>query len=171
MTTYQTEERSPYGEYSYNRPPGSSHGPHGGSPERIHSSQGYVKGPPSPYQQHAQHQSGSHDPHAPSSAQAYPPPPITPISGSNYPPQPPPSTGSYYGLSTPSNPPDQHAPSPPLSSSGRPGSGSERPQQFTPDGVPIVPVGVSGGKMFRCTNYGPCDKVFTRSEHLARHVR
>lgn len=26
-------------------------------------------------------------------------------------------------------------------------------------------------KMFRCTGFGNCDMVFTRSEHLARHAR
>lgn len=26
-------------------------------------------------------------------------------------------------------------------------------------------------KLFRCTGYGNCDMVFTRSEHLARHAR
>jgi hypothetical protein len=56
--------------------------------------------------------------------------------------------------------------SPPPTSGGRPGS-----ENYTPDGIPIVPVGVSGGKMFKCRGYGECDKVFTRSEHLARHVR
>lgn len=26
-------------------------------------------------------------------------------------------------------------------------------------------------KLFRCTGFGVCDMVFTRSEHLARHAR
>jgi uncharacterized Zn-finger protein len=26
-------------------------------------------------------------------------------------------------------------------------------------------------KLFKCTGYGNCDMVFTRSEHLARHER
>ena len=52
------------------------------------------------------------------------------------------------------------------SADGRPVS-----ENFTQDGNPIVPVGISGGKMFQCRGYGQCDKVFTRSEHLARHVR
>jgi hypothetical protein len=26
-------------------------------------------------------------------------------------------------------------------------------------------------KVFQCTGYGDCDMVFTRSEHLARHMR
>ena len=165
MTTYQTEDRS-YGGYpSHSRPSGSSHGPygHGPSPERIHSSQGYVKGelipPQSPYQPHEQGPPSSSQGHS-----SYPPqPPITPVSGSSYPPQPP--SGGYYGLSTPSTD-QQQMPSPPLSNGER-----QTSQNFTPDGVPIVPVGVSGGKMFRCRGYGECDKVFTRSEHLARHVR
>lgn len=51
------------------------------------------------------------------------------------------------------------------------GSPQDRVQNFTQDGKPLVPVGISGGKMFQCRGYGICDKVFTRSEHLARHVR
>lgn len=168
MSAYPQQDDRPQTGYSY-RPPSSSHGPppassHGypqpapdQSPERLHSSQGFMKGgpqpPPSPY-----HETQI----PPGSSGGYPPPPITPISGSTYPPPPPQSTG-YYGLATPN---DQHVPSPPPTSGGRPTS-----QNFTTDGVPIVPVGVSGGKMFRCRGYGDCDKVFTRSEHLARHVR
>lgn len=26
-------------------------------------------------------------------------------------------------------------------------------------------------KLFKCTGFGNCDMVFTRSEHLARHAR
>lgn len=52
-----------------------------------------------------------------------------------------------------------------------PAPASAAPTAYTPDGAPIVPVGISGGKMFRCRGFGDCDKVFTRSEHLARHVR
>ena len=109
----------------------------------------------------------------PGSSHGYPAPgpgpgqqPITPINvGNSYPPPPPPSSG-YYGLASA---PNEHMPSPPPSSNGlAPG---EVAVTFTPDGAPIVPVGVSGGKMFRCRGYGECDKVFTRSEHLARHVR
>ncbi|KAI8074624.1 hypothetical protein BC940DRAFT_266619, partial [Gongronella butleri] len=29
----------------------------------------------------------------------------------------------------------------------------------------------SGPKLFRCTGFGDCNMVFTRSEHLARHER
>lgn len=29
----------------------------------------------------------------------------------------------------------------------------------------------SDPKLFRCTGFGNCDMVFTRSEHLARHAR
>jgi hypothetical protein len=89
---------------------------------------------------------------------------MTPITGNTYPPPPPPSTG-YYGLA--SNPSD-HMPSPPPTGDGR---SADPALTFTPEGAPIVPVGVSGGKMFRCRGFGDCDKVFTRSEHLARHVR
>lgn len=68
-----------------------------------------------------------------------------------------------------------HMPSPPPTSNGHsdPGAVAAAPGQgkFTDDGNPIVPVGISGGKMFQCRGYGDCDKVFTRSEHLARHVR
>lgn len=31
--------------------------------------------------------------------------------------------------------------------------------------------GSNGGKIFYCRNYGPCESFFSRSEHLARHVR
>lgn len=162
MSAYQQSDDRPYGTY-YSRPPGSAHGPPPHevlSPQRLHSSQGYVKGgnPPahSPYQ--------THEIAPPGSSHGYPPqPPITPLSGPTYPPQPP-ASSSYYGLSQ--TPTDQPIPSPPPTSNGRPES-----VNFTPDGLPIVPVGVSGGKMFRCRGYGECDKVFTRSEHLARHVR
>lgn len=162
MTTYQ-EER-PYSAYAYARPPSAQGGL--SPPERMHSSQSYsVKGTPN--QQHAQPPASPYQSEMPSSSrQPYPSqPPMTPISGSSYPPQGPPSTG-YYGVAQTPPADLQHVPSPPPSSNGRPTS-----QNFTPDGVPIVPVGISGGKMFRCRGYGECDKVFTRSEHLARHVR
>ncbi len=162
MSPYQAPENRTFGTY-YSRPPTSSHGPSPqqvASPDRLHSSQGYVKGgnlpPQSPFQ--------THEVAPPGSSHGYPPqPPITPLTGPTYPPQPPAST-SYYGISQTTT--DQAIPSPPPTSNGRPGS-----TNFTPDGLPIVPVGISGGKMFRCRGYGECDKVFTRSEHLARHVR
>ena len=162
MTTYQNDERSSYAGYSAYPRPSTSQGGNDPSPDRLHSSKGYAKGanppPLSPYQTHEQAPTGS--------SHGYPPqPPITPLSGSTYPPQPPPSGTAYYGLATPSTD-HQHVPSPPPSSCGRPDSSN-----FTNEGVPIVPVGISGGKMFRCRGYGDCDKVFTRSEHLARHVR
>ena len=119
--------------------------------------------PHSPFQSTLEH---------PSSESAYiqpqPQPPITPLSASHYPSHPPASSGSgsYFGVAQ--TPTDQPIPSPPPTGTSRPGSSGPN---FTPDGVPIVPVGVSGGKMFRCRGYGDCDKVFTRSEHLARHVR
>jgi hypothetical protein len=151
----------------YSRPPGSSHGPpapEAGSPERLHSSQGYHKSAP-PAQSPGHHVYPHELPAPPGSSHGYPPAPapITPISGSAYPPQPP-SAGGYYGLAQ--TPSDAHVPSPPPTSNGRPGTSN-----FTTDGQPIVPVGISGGKMFQCRGYGDCDKVFTRSEHLARHVR
>lgn len=34
-----------------------------------------------------------------------------------------------------------------------------------------LPVGVSGGKIFKCMGFPGCEMTFTRSEHLARHVR
>jgi hypothetical protein len=148
--SYQTHEE-PY--TTYPRPPGSS-----GGPDRVNSSHGpYSKNPHSPYNEMP----------APGSSHGYPAQaPITPVTSNTYPPPPPPSSG-YYGLA--SNPSD-HMPSPPPSSHGG-GRQVEHSVTFTPEGAPIVPVGVSGGKMFRCKGFGDCDKVFTRSEHLARHVR
>jgi len=141
---------------AYPRPPGSSGGPPNAHSDRLNSSHGYSKHPQSPY---------NHEMPAPGSSHGYPAQaPITPVTGNTYPPPPPPSSG-YYGLA--SNPSD-HMPSPPPSSHGRQ---VEHNVTFTPEGAPIVPVGVSGGKMFRCKGFGECDKVFTRSEHLARHVR
>lgn len=40
----------------------------------------------------------------------------------------------------------------------------------------IMPAKKKGGrrsepKLFRCTGFGDCNMVFTRSEHLARHAR
>ncbi|WWC60456.1 uncharacterized protein I303_103028 [Kwoniella dejecticola CBS 10117] len=180
MSFANPDERN-YGGAYYPRAPGSAHGPppptaggqshHSSSPEqRLHSSGGY-KPTPAPHESPSQPVYPNDIGPPPGSAHGYPPQPITPLSGQTYPPQQPPS-GGYYGITqTPqsdsSQPPiQQHIPSPPPSSNGRPASAN-----FTPDGVPIVPVGVSGGKMFRCRGYGECDKVFTRSEHLARHVR
>jgi uncharacterized Zn-finger protein len=34
-----------------------------------------------------------------------------------------------------------------------------------------TPTRRSEPKLFRCTGFGHCDMVFTRSEHLARHAR
>lgn len=34
-----------------------------------------------------------------------------------------------------------------------------------------MPTGISGGKIYVCMGYGDCAKTFTRSEHLARHIR
>jgi hypothetical protein len=85
--------------------------------------------------------------------------PATPVSASG-PSYPPPTEHNYYETQVSH---DGEA------SDGSPQEG--RIANFTPDGNPIVPVGISGGKMFQCRGYGICDKVFTRSEHLARHVR
>ncbi|WWC96820.1 hypothetical protein V866_003695 [Kwoniella sp. B9012] len=181
MSFANTDDRSYGAAGYYPRAPGSAHGPppptaggqsqHGSSPEqRLHSSGGY-KTTPAPHESPSQPVYPNDIGAPPGSSHGYPPQPITPLSGQAYPPPQPPS-GGYYGItqtpqSDPSQPPtQQHIPSPPPSSNGRPSSAN-----FTPDGIPIVPVGVSGGKMFRCRGYGDCDKVFTRSEHLARHVR
>ncbi|TXT05521.1 uncharacterized protein COLE_06841 [Cutaneotrichosporon oleaginosum] len=99
---------------------------------------------------------------APGSSHGYPPQPVPQMgAAAPYPPQP--AAGQpYYGM-----PPQPADTTPPTSAgNGRPPAGS-----FTTEGAPIVPVGISGGKMFRCRGFGDCDKVFTRSEHLARHVR
>lgn len=173
--SFHPPDNRPYTSY-YPRPPGSSGGPPPSIHDtgRIHSSHGYPKGPAPPESPtfHPPHHEMTAPPGSSHGYPAAPPgpgqPPITPISGGNgssYPPPPPPATG-YYGLA--SQPATDTMPSPPPSSNGRPG---EQVLTFTPDGAPIVPVGVSGGKMFRCRGYGECDKVFTRSEHLARHVR
>lgn len=34
-----------------------------------------------------------------------------------------------------------------------------------------IPSGISAGKIYVCMGYGDCSKTFTRSEHLARHIR
>jgi hypothetical protein len=142
------------------RPPGSSGGLPEAQPDRLNPSHAYNKIHPPPVSP-----GYTHEMPAPGSSHGYPAQtPIAPVTSSTYPPPPPPST-NYYGLA--SNP-SEHMPSPPPSSNGRP---VEQGVTFTPEGAPIVPVGVSGGKMFRCRGFGECDKVFTRSEHLARHVR
>ncbi|KAI8068070.1 hypothetical protein BC940DRAFT_238535, partial [Gongronella butleri] len=43
-----------------------------------------------------------------------------------------------------------------------PGSASAEPMKRSRTGKP---------KLFQCTGYGNCRMVFTRSEHLARHMR
>ena len=167
--SYHPDER-PYS--SHQSRPSTSAG--GGLPPplqtttRLHSSHGHPTGqrpPVSPlyHPEMSAPPGSSHGYPAPGTGPGQPP--LTPISGGNsYPPPPPPASG-YYGLASA---PNEHMPSPPPSSNGVSG---EVAVTFTPDGAPIVPVGVSGGKMFRCRGYWECDKVFTRSEHLARHVR
>ncbi|WVQ78891.1 hypothetical protein IAT38_000982 [Cryptococcus sp. DSM 104549] len=174
--------------YPYYRAPGSSHGAPapgsatdaGASPDnRLNSSGGggggsYSKGTPAP--DHSPQQGYHPEMSAPpGSAHGYPPQPMTPLSGSaGYPPQPQSAGGNggnggaYYAMT----PAPESAPLP-GGNSPPPPTNNSRPvsQNFTAEGLPIVPVGVSGGKMFRCRGYGDCDKVFTRSEHLARHVR
>lgn len=152
----------------YSRPTGPTATPTGPSPDR------YPKQAVTPQQHRSGNHSSAHSPYQSTSdlntsyAQPQAQPPITPLSASHYGPNPPASSssGSYFGVAQ--TPTDQAIPSPPPTGTSRPGSSNAN---FTPDGVPIVPVGVSGGKMFRCRGYGECDKVFTRSEHLARHVR
>jgi hypothetical protein len=91
-------------------------------------------------------------------------PPITTLAGNANLPAPPPPVApqtGHYGLAGPGGPPvppPAHNITPPTAN-------------FTANGNPIVPVGISGGKMFKCLGFGTCEKVFTRSEHLARHVR
>ncbi|WVO14680.1 hypothetical protein L204_102317 [Cryptococcus depauperatus] len=160
--------------YNYSRVPGSAHSAHqAASPgQRIHS-HGYPKSAVSndtsaPVYHHDLGPGNSH---------GYPPQPITPLTGQACPP--PASTSQYYGM--PPGQGEQPIPSPPPSSvngnsAGRPAAVNSAvdaagPVEVTTEGVPVVPVGVSGGKMFRCRGYGDCNKVFTRSEHLARHVR
>lgn len=130
------------------------------SPDRLHSSHSFQKAasatpvlPPTPYSHPADV--------GPSSAHSYSQPPMTPVSGPSYAP---PSSVGYYSVDQTPHEPQAGLPSP--------SPGDDRAAvHFTPDGNPIVPVGISGGKMFQCRGYGACDKVFTRSEHLARHVR
>ena len=103
--------------------------------------------------------------------------PLTPVSGPSYSSNPPNghgngSTTPYYGASAPPAG-DEHknSPAPGPGSAAASADGRPASENFTAEGNPIVPVGISGGKMFQCRGYGQCDKVFTRSEHLARHVR
>jgi hypothetical protein len=136
------------------------------SPDRLHSAGGYKSAvPPSPIHIYP------HDAVPPSlgSANGYTSTnPITPVSGSGYPPESP--VPPTYPTMAPPNP-DAALPTPPLpagtAAGSRPGTGYAS-ETTAP---PVVPVGISGGKMFRCRGFGDCDKVFTRSEHLARHVR
>ena len=156
MSAYQ----EPYG---YARPPSSTHG-ETASPDRS----SYVKVTPGPTAT-----PGQGPPQSPYSAPQNPSyplqPPITPISGSQYAAQPPSSgSASYIGGVGQNSSSDPAMPSPPPTGDSRPGSATAG---YGPDGAQLVPVGISGGKMFRCRGYGDCDKVFTRSEHLARHVR
>ncbi len=61
------------------------------------------------------------------------------------------------------------------------GNGSTRPSSSSsmPHGMPVMlpdqsakhAAQMSGGKIFRCKGFEGCDMTFTRSEHLARHVR
>ncbi|ODN88775.1 RNA polymerase II transcription factor [Cryptococcus wingfieldii CBS 7118] len=176
MSFAAPEER--YNNYNAYRPPTSSHGAPLSPDQRIHSSHGYAKPPTheSPSQVYQEH------PLAPVPSHGYPPQsqPMTPLTSNSYPPAA--QAGSYYTIPGQAQAQGEAIPSPPPSSANpvRPdtansGSGEfaapAAPTQTTEGGVPIVPVGVSGGKLFRCRGYGECDKVFTRSEHLARHVR
>ncbi|TYJ55572.1 hypothetical protein B9479_003722 [Cryptococcus floricola] len=169
MSFAAPEER--YNNYNPYRPPLSPD-------HRIHSSHGYPKQPTheSPSQVYQEH------PLAPVPSHGYPPQsqPMTPLTSNAYPPAA--QAGPYYTIPGQAQAQGGAIPSPPPSSANpvRPdtansGSGEfaapAAPTQTTEGGVPIVPVGVSGGKLFRCRGYGECDKVFTRSEHLARHVR
>jgi hypothetical protein len=145
----------------YSRPPSShSHAPsssHGlthadsrsqASPERNSSShsQGFQQPLPDPAQQIATYPPHIHVP------KGYP---ATPVSGPSYAPDNQYEAHQSHDEAVSVSPPDE----------------SRGVQNFTAGGDPIVPVGISGGKMFQCKGYGACDKVFTRSEHLARHVR
>lgn len=138
----------------YSRPP-SSHDDAPSSSHGVNRSDTHT----SPERNDSSHSARSQEfgtlPSATPQAASYPPDSTyaTPASGSFVP---------YYGAGQGSD----HVPSPPL-------NGDERGSliQFTPDGNPIVPVGISGGKMFQCRGFEKCDRVFTRSEHLARHVR
>jgi len=157
----------------YSRPaPGSAHGApplEPSSPHIASANASFPKGtlpPPSPVNVYpSPHDVGP----APGSSHGYPAQqqtPLTPMSGSAYPPQSP--VPPYFGMAS-QNPDPAALPTAPAPAGA---AANARPtSSYTPDGAPIVPVGISGGKMFRCRGFGDCDKVFTRSEHLARHVR
>ncbi|BEI86092.1 hypothetical protein CcaverHIS002_0603790 [Cutaneotrichosporon cavernicola] len=152
--SYPPTDNRPF--QNHNARPGSAHGvpPFDvSSPERLHSSgAGANVIPRVPL-----HDMGP----APGSSHGYPSQPVPQMGAAPYPPQP--AAGQqYYGM-----PPQPADTTPPTSA----GNGRAPAGSFTTDGAPIVPVGISGGKMFRCRGFGECDKVFTRSEHLARHVR
>ena len=173
MSTFPTPDRPPLAGYQttpqYSRPlPGPTATPTApvDSPDRYAKPAPLQQVASNPLPQSPYQSTESSSTYAQPSAQ--PQPPITPLSGNHYPSQPPPSSGSgsYFGVAQ--TPTDQAIPSPPPTSTSRPGSSNAN---YTPEGVPIVPVGISGGKMFRCVGYGDCSKVFTRSEHLARHIR
>lgn len=51
----------------------------------------------------------------------------------------------------------------------KPGSRTGKRARKTSNTTSIV--SASSGKVFQCTGYGECKKVFSRSEHLARHIR
>lgn len=151
--SYPPVDERAYQSYYSRSAPGSAHGVpplDAPSPERLHSSGAGATVP----LRVPVHEMGP----APGSSHGYPPQPVAQMGTAPYPPQA--AAQPYYGMP---HPPDT---TPPTSAgNGRP------PPNFTTDGAPIVPVGISGGKMFRCRGFGECDKVFTRSEHLARHVR
>lgn len=70
-----------------------------------------------------------------------------------------PAGPSYNAMAGPSNPYLQGLP--PAIQSQMPGGAD----------YGSLPVGVSGGKIFKCMGFPGCEMTFTRSEHLARHVR
>jgi len=70
-----------------------------------------------------------------------------------------PGGSGYNAMAGPSNPYLQGLP--PAIQSQMPGGAD----------YPSLPVGVSGGKIFKCMGFSGCEMTFTRSEHLARHVR
>ncbi|EKC99305.1 RNA polymerase II transcription factor [Trichosporon asahii var. asahii CBS 8904] len=156
MSYPPAEDRAYQGYYGR---PSSAHGtqqpPDAPSPQRLHSAGSgatYPRNAPphSPYTPHEV---------APPGSSHGLPPPVTPVNPSS---APYPQQQQTY----PAMPPNQSNQENTSPNNSRPGTAD-----YTPDGAPIVPVGISGGKMFRCRGFGECNKVFTRSEHLARHVR